>query len=233
MAVRCHSAAPTDNATLEYLRVALADTGEPPPFLHAFSRMSQVPGEDVLVATLHISYAAVAPILSVPLATGQYVLSVLPSPYGEVYATADTQQTIRIGWLGSAIVAGAMLILSLCSSILHCRVFKKHIRPGNVPRPTVKVARRKLITWKGFAIVQCFCIVQGLAGAVIIEHRDGRPTAGGRLDVVQAALAGSVGSLSLQVALAGVRLSIIRAIKRVVGTKTHRVRKGESPRKVR
>ncbi|KAH9930985.1 uncharacterized protein B0H18DRAFT_120587 [Fomitopsis serialis] len=188
--------------------------------------MSQVPGENALVATLRISYAVVAPILSVPLATGQYVLSLLPSPYGEIYATADTQQIVRIGWLGSAIVAGVMLIVALCRSIVRCRVFKKHIRPGNVPRPTIKATRRKLITGKGFTIAHCFCIVQGLAGAAMVEHIDGRAAAGGRLDVIQAAFAGTVGSLSLQGALAGVRLLIIRPIKRVVGTKTRRVRRG-------
>ncbi|KZT74189.1 hypothetical protein DAEQUDRAFT_721075 [Daedalea quercina L-15889] len=61
----------------------------------------------------------------------------------------------------------------------------------------------ELVIWQTFVVMQCACTFQGMIGAALVERVDGRELATGRrLDVIQASLAGAVGSLLIQIALA-------------------------------
>ncbi|TFY55154.1 hypothetical protein EVJ58_g8428 [Rhodofomes roseus] len=203
------------------------------PAMQILSRVSHTPEEHAMLVAFRVVRSSSALVLSVPIALGSYVLCLLPSPHGEAYATANLDQTARIGWLGAGIIAGAVFIYVLFLSFANCVVFKRHIRL-TIYAPPMKEILWGLFTRKGLFISLCFCAVQGMIGAAALEYgEDGRKRGiqTGRLDLVQAGLAGVVGSLLIQVVLDIIRRMMIGAVKAVAGTTNPRRVCNSEPRR--
>lgn len=162
----------------------------------------------MMFRAIHLAHNFLAaPAVSLPILLGYLLLRRLPKLHGDFYPTADVLQTIRIGWLGAALIAPLTGFVLLTPSLFRfcCRDSVNHgpSRSLALSRASVIRAAQALTTCGGFLAIQCVCMLQGVVGAFMIEYVDGRePTSmGRRLDPVQAALAGAVGAIVIQVAL--------------------------------
>ncbi|KAH9842340.1 uncharacterized protein C8Q71DRAFT_199266 [Rhodofomes roseus] len=191
--------------------------------MQIFSSVSQTPKEHALLIGCRVVRSTSALVLGLPIAVGSYVLCFLPSPHGEAYATANLNQTARIGLLGAGIIASAGFICVLFWSFANCVVFKRHIRL-TIYAPPMKEILWGLFTRKGLFISLCFCAVQGMVGAAALEYEEDGYGGTRHLDVVQAGLAGVVGSLLLQIAADIIRRVVKNAIQAVIVTNHRRVR---------